>query len=112
MTSNSPVPAFVRSGHNYENDLVRMDPGTYNLQPPERDMCEELDALKRGAVLVSREARKIRRSRDVSFHEDAELNGEKYKSINAVIKHLLVGHDGKPCPAGDRPIVGQAHVRG
>ncbi len=42
------------------------DPGTYNLQPPERDMCEELDALKRGAVLVFREARKIRRSRSLS----------------------------------------------
>ncbi|MGB8474049.1 MAG: hypothetical protein WCE61_08205 [Candidatus Acidiferrum sp.] len=74
-------------------------------------MCEELTALKRRAVLVSREARKIRRSKDVSFHEDAELNEEKYKRINAVIKHLLVGHDGKPCPAGDRPIIGEAHLR-
>ncbi len=74
-------------------------------------MCAELDALKREAVQVSREVRKIRRSRDVSFVEDAELNGEKFKSINAVIKHLLVGHDGKPCPAGDRPIMGQTRIR-
>jgi hypothetical protein len=70
-------------------------------------MCSELDALRREAVQVSHELRKIRRSRDVSFHEDAELNGVRFKSINAVIRHLLVGHDGKPCPAGDRPIVGQ-----
>jgi hypothetical protein len=71
-------------------------------------MCAELDALKREAAQVVREVRKIRRSRDVSFYEDAELNGEKYKSINAVIKHLLVGHGGKPCPAGDKPIVSLA----
>jgi hypothetical protein len=68
-------------------------------------MCVELNALKREAVHVFREVKKIRRSRDVSFYEDAELNGEKHKSINAVIKHLLVGHEGKPCPSGDRPIV-------
>ncbi len=74
-------------------------------------MCAELEALKREAVQVSREVRKIRRSRDVSFYEDAELNGKKHKSINAVIRHLLVGHEGRPCPAGDRPIVGQAEVR-
>jgi hypothetical protein len=70
-------------------------------------MCVELDNLKRQAVQVSREARRIRRSRDVSFFEDAELNGEKFKRINAVIRHLLVGHYGKSCPAGDRPIVRQ-----
>jgi hypothetical protein len=68
-------------------------------------MCAELDTLKRQAVQVFREVKKVRRSKDLSFHEDAELNGEKHKSINAVIKHLLVGHEGKPCPAGDRPIV-------
>jgi hypothetical protein len=74
-------------------------------------MCTELDALKREAVQVFREVRKIRRSRDVSFYEDAELNGEKHKSINAVLKHLLVGHEGNPCPAGDRPIVSPTHLR-
>jgi hypothetical protein len=74
-------------------------------------MCAELEALKREAVHVSREVRKIRRSRDLSFFEDAELNGKKHKSINAVIRHLLVGHEGRPCPAGDRPIVSQTEVR-
>lgn len=75
-------------------------------------MCVELNALKREAVHVSREVKKIRRSKDVSFYEDAELNGERHKSINAVIKHLLVGHEGKPCPSGDRPIVrpGDLHL--
>jgi hypothetical protein len=71
-------------------------------------MCEELKTLKRDVVRVFREVKKIRRSRDVSFYEDAELNREKHKSINAVLKHLLVGHDGRPCPAGDRPIVSLA----
>jgi hypothetical protein len=74
-------------------------------------MCTELDTLKREAVQVLREVRKIRRSKDVSFHEDAELNNEKYKSINAMLKHLLVGHEGKPCPAGDRPIVSATQPR-
>jgi hypothetical protein len=66
--------------------------------------------LKRDAVHVFREVKKIRRCRDVSFYEDAELNCEKHKSINAVLKHLLVGHEGKPCPAGDRPIVSVAKL--
>jgi hypothetical protein len=74
-------------------------------------MCTELNALKREAVHVFHEARKIRRSRDVSFYEDAELNDAKYKSLNAIIRHLLVGHQGKPCPAGDRPIVGKTQIR-
>ena len=74
-------------------------------------MCEKLDGLKREAVNVFREVRNIRRTRDLSFYEDAELNGERHKSINAVIKHLLVGHEGKPCPAGDRPIVGHTQIR-
>lgn len=68
-------------------------------------MCVELDILKREATQVFRQVKQIRRSRDVSFHEDAELNGEKQKSLSALVKHLLVGHDGKPCPAGSRPIV-------
>jgi hypothetical protein len=74
-------------------------------------MCAELDALKRKAAHVFHEVREIRMSRDVSFYEDAELNGEKYKSINVLIRHLLVGHEGKPCPAGDRPIAGQSQNR-
>jgi hypothetical protein len=78
---------------------------------PSETMCAELDALKRDAGQVLRELKKIRRSRDVSFHEDAELNRRKRESVNAVVKHLLVGHDGKPCPAGDRPIVRPAPPR-
>jgi hypothetical protein len=74
-------------------------------------MCAELDALKRDAGQVLRELRKIRRSRDVSFQEDAELNRRKSETINAVLKHLLVGHDGKPCPAGDKPIISPARLR-
>ena len=76
-----------------------------------KSMCTELDTLKREAVQVLREVKRIRRSKDVSFYEDAELNDEKYKSINAVLKHLLVGHEGKPCPAGDRPIVSAIQSR-
>lgn len=75
-------------------------------------MCAELERLKRDAGQVLREIKNIRRSRDVSFQEDAELNRRKHESIHAVLKHLLVGHDGKPCPAGDRPIVRPATFRG
>jgi hypothetical protein len=73
--------------------------------PQQKFMCDELQSLKREAVLVIREVRKIRRSRDVSFLEDAELNSKKHQGLNAVLKHLLAGHAGQPCPAGDRPIV-------
>ena len=52
-------------------------------------MCTELDTLKREAVQVLREVKRIRRSKDVSFYEDAELNDEKYKIINAVLKRIL-----------------------
>jgi hypothetical protein len=57
-------------------------------------MCEELKTLKREAVLVFHEVKKIPRSRDVSFYEDADLNRERHNSVNAVLKHLLVGHSG------------------
>jgi hypothetical protein len=75
---------------------------------PKSLMCEELKDLKLEAAHVLREVKYIRRSRDVSFYEDAELNDKKHKSINAVLKHLLAGHGGQPCPAGDRPIVSLA----
>ncbi|MGC1903422.1 MAG: hypothetical protein WA715_06345 [Candidatus Acidiferrum sp.] len=68
-------------------------------------MCEELKALKYEAAHVLRSLRRIRRSRDISFLEDAELARLKHTSVNAVVKHLLVGHQGQPCPAGERPIV-------
>ena len=73
-----------------------------------RTMCEELQTLKRKAVHVIRITRKIRRSRDLTFYEDAELAHKKHSSLNAVLKHLLAGHEGKPCPSGDRPIVRSA----
>lgn len=39
--------------------------------------------------------------------EDAELTRTEHKKIDALVRHLLAGHDGGPCPAGDRPIVGE-----
>jgi hypothetical protein len=45
-------------------------------------------------------------SKDISFFEDAELNCKRQDTVTAVIKHLLAGHQGCPCPAGSRPIVG------
>lgn len=71
-------------------------------------MCEELKALKCEAGAVLRRLRLIRRSRDISFYEDAELTRLKHASINKVVKHLLVGHNGQPCPSGERPIVSPA----
>ena len=68
-------------------------------------MCEELQTLRCEAVRVFRYVKRIRRTRDLSFYEDAELNREKHRSLNAVLKHLLAGHAGKPCPSGGRPIV-------
>jgi hypothetical protein len=73
-------------------------------------MCEELKTLKYEAGTVLRRLRQIRRSRDLSFYEDAELTRLKHASINAVVKHLLVGHAGQPCPSGERPIVSPVAV--
>jgi hypothetical protein len=67
--------------------------------------CEALDRLRSDAMAALCEAKKIRRSRDVSIHEDAELSRASQRRIDALIKHLLAGHDGLPCPAGERPIV-------
>ena len=73
-------------------------------------MCEELLALERDAIRALRRIKLTRRARDLSFLEDAELNGEKHASLHRVLKHLLVGHQGQPCPAGNRPIVSPAAV--
>ena len=67
--------------------------------------CKELDLLNRAAASAILEAKRIRLSRDVSIYEDAELGREGQRRIYALITHLLVGHDGHACPAGDRPIV-------
>ena len=71
-------------------------------------MCKELSKLKAEAFAAFAEAKRVRRSKDISFQEDAELSREGHRRIDALLKHLLVGHDGKPCPAGDRPIVSVA----
>ena len=68
-------------------------------------MCEELNKLEADAITAFAEAKRVRRYRDLSFHEDAELSCEGYRRIDALIRHLLAGHDGEPCPDGDRPIV-------
>jgi hypothetical protein len=79
--------------------------------PIERQtMCEDLLALKREAALALRRIKQIRRSRDISFFEDSELSREKHAALQRVLKHLLVGHQGRPCPAGERPIVNPAAV--
>jgi hypothetical protein len=33
------------------------------------------------------------------------LSSQGHSRIDALIRHLLAGHDGEPCPDGDRPIV-------
>jgi hypothetical protein len=74
--------------------------------------CEELDRFRRDVAAALLEAKRIRRTTDLSIHEDAELSRESHRKINALIKHLLVGHGGGPCPAGDRPIVRRAMASG
>ena len=68
-------------------------------------MCEELERIRGDAASALLEAKRIRRARDLSFKEDAELSREGQRKVDDVIMHLLVGHGGKPCPGGTRPIV-------
>ena len=68
-------------------------------------VCEEHNRLRDEAVKAVLEARRIRWSNDLSFYQDSELSRDEHKKIDALLKHLLVGHNGKPCPSGDRPIV-------
>jgi hypothetical protein len=67
--------------------------------------CAELERLRREVAAALLEAKRIRRTRDLSMEEDEELSRKGHRKINALIKHLLSGHDGHPCPAGERPIV-------
>jgi hypothetical protein len=67
--------------------------------------CQELNKLHLDANRVFGEVKRIRRARDLSFFEDADLNCLKCESLTVLIKHLLAGHQGHPCPAGSRPIV-------
>ena len=71
-------------------------------------VCAEHERLRMDAVAVILKAKKIRRDKDVSFYEDLELSREARKKTDALLLHLLAGHDGEPCPSGDRPIVGAA----
>ena len=68
-------------------------------------MCDELDRLRCQAASALLAAKRIHLSRDVSIYEDAERCREGHRRICALIVHLLLGHDGHACPAGDRPIV-------
>ena len=77
-----------------------------------KPLCEELNELNADAVAAFAEAKRVRRQRDVSFYEDAELSREGHRRVDALVKHLLVGHDGEPCPDGDRPIISIATSAG
>ena len=73
---------------------------------PHNLVCEELNRIKLEAIAALHSARKTRRARDLSFHEDVELTRDEHEKIDALLKHLLAGHEGLPCPAGERPIIG------
>ena len=77
-----------------------------------KPLCEQLHKLNADAVAAFAEAKRVRRQRDLSFYEDAELSREGHRRIDALVKHLLVGHDGEPCPDGDRPIISIATSAG
>ena len=67
--------------------------------------CELHDRLKLEAVEAILAAKKVRWSKDISLYEDSEMCTDQRRKIDAFISHLLAGHDGKPCPRGERPIV-------
>ena len=69
-----------------------------------RHHCEELERLRQDAKVAGLRARQNDR---LSQLRSVELRKESDRRIDALIQHLLSGHDGKPCPAGDRPIVKQ-----
>jgi hypothetical protein len=73
---------------------------------PHNLVCEELNRIRLAAIAALHSARKTRRTRDLSFHEDVELTRDEHEKIDALLKHLLAGHEGLPCPAGERPIIG------
>jgi hypothetical protein len=69
---------------------------------PVKTQCEELEQLRGEAKTALLRARRIGR---FSHYSDAELREEGRRRVDEMIQHLLVGHDGKPCPGGDRPII-------
>jgi hypothetical protein len=72
----------------------------------QKRQCELLEKLKRDAVESILGAKQLRWSKDVSLYEDSEIARDQRAKIDAFISHLLAGHDGQPCPCGDRPIIG------
>ncbi len=72
---------------------------------PTNQPCEELNRIRLEAIAAFHSAKETRRSRDLSFQEDVELSRDEHRKIDELLKHLLSGHDGHPCPAGDRPII-------
>lgn len=68
-------------------------------------VCEEHNRLRQEAVTAILDSRRIRWNEDLSFYRDSELSRDEHRKIDALLKHLLVGHEGRPCPSGDRPIV-------
>ena len=64
--------------------------------------CEELQRLRNEAKSALLQAKRVNRFGHLT---DAELQQEAHRKVDAMIQHLLVGHSGEPCPAGDRPIV-------
>lgn len=76
------------------------------------ERCDLLDQLQREAVEAILTAKQRRRNKDVSMYEDGELCLDQRRKIDAFISHLLAGHNGKPCPCGDRPIIGDRVSRG
>lgn len=64
--------------------------------------CEELQRLRDEAKAAVLRVSRINRFGHLA---DAEAREEGRRKIDAMIQHLLVGHSGRPCPAGDRPIV-------
>ncbi len=73
---------------------------------PINQPCEELNRIRLEAIAAFHSAKETRRSRDLSFQEDVELSRDEHRKVDELLKHLLSGHDGHPCPAGDRPIIG------
>lgn len=64
--------------------------------------CDELDRLRDEAKSALLQASRVNRFGHLT---NAPLHEESRRKVDAMIQHLLVGHDGKPCPAGSRPIV-------
>ena len=70
--------------------------------PKPKHKCEELELLRQEVKIAGLEAGRTDR---FSRYGAAERQKEVDRKIDVLMKHLLAGHDGKPCPAGDRPIV-------